>query len=195
MQEFGKKIGWARAGLLVSAVLLAVVGVLFFVTPHIMPEALHNPQLPEGYTWPIGELIIAAVMAVAGVCQLAAFNMAGGSKNLGGWLVMSGIMALVWAVSAILDPFLGIFSFEWVDAVYLAFVGIVVALGAIASGRTLGYKGWVVEVLLGLVMVCLALGVVLNSANAHMMCGLGFFVYAVIVALPALLGNGVKLKA
>ena len=53
--EFAKKIGWARGGLLVSAVLLAVMGVLCFVAHGILPEALHNPQLPEGYTWPVGE--------------------------------------------------------------------------------------------------------------------------------------------
>lgn len=195
MQEFGKRIGWARGGLLVSAVLLAVMGVLCFVAHGIMPEALHNPRLPEGYTWPVGELIGAVVMAVTGICQLAAYNMAGGSRNLGGWLVLPGVMSLVCCAAALLDPVLGTFSFEWVVAVFIAFVGLAAALGALASGRTIGYKGWVIELLLGLVMVVLAIGVVFNSAYAPIMAGIAFIVYAVIVAMVPTMGGSIKLKA
>ena len=195
MQEFGKRIGWARGGLIVSAVLLAVMGVLCFTAHGILPEALHNPQLPEGYTWPMGELIAAVIMAITGVCQLAAYNMAGASKNLGGWLVLPGVMSLVSCAACLLDPVLGTFSFEWVIAVFIAFVGLAAALGALVSGRTIGYKGWVLELILGLVMVVLALGVVYNSAYASTMAGIAFIVYAVIVILVPFLGNDIKLKA
>ena len=64
--EFGKRIGWARMGLVVSAVLLVVMGVICFVGHSILPEAMHNPQLPEGYTWPAGELIGAVVIVIVG---------------------------------------------------------------------------------------------------------------------------------
>ena len=193
--EFGKKIGWARTGLLAAAALLAITGVLYFVAGGIMPHALHNPAVPvdnANYHMPVGTWIIAAVMAVAGACQLAAYKMAGGSRVLGGWLVMSGIMALVWCISAVIDPWVGTFSFEWVDAVYLAFVGLLVAAGAIFSARTLGYKGWIIDVVLGLVMVVLALAIVYNSANAHAITGIGFIVYAVIVALIPVMGKDLK---
>ena len=195
MQEFGNRIGWARGGLIVSAVLLAVMGVLCFVAHGIMPEAMHTPVLPEGYTWPVGEIIGAVVMAIVGICQLAAYNMAGGSKNLSGWLVLNGIMSLVCCVAAIIDPFVGTFSFEWVVAVFIAFVGIAAFLGAVTGGRTSGYSGWVIKMLLGLVMVVLAIAVVFNSAWAITMAGVAFFVYAVITIMVPFMGNSIKLAA
>ena len=195
MQEFGKKIGWARGGLIVSAVLLAVMGVLCFVAHGILPEALHNPQLPEGYTWPLGELIAAAILAVTGVCQLAAYNMAGGSRNLGGWLVMSGIMSLVSCAACLLDPVLGTFSFEWVIAVFIGILGALVFLEALCSGRLIGYKGWVIQLVLGIVLVVLALAIVYNSAYAATVAGIAFFVYAVEVILVPVMGSDIKLKA
>lgn len=195
MQEFGNRIGWARGGLIVSAVLLAVMGVLCFVAHGIMPEAMHTPVLPEGYTWPVGEIIGAVVMAIVGICQLAAYNKAGGSKNLSGWLVLNGIMSLVCCVAAIIDPFVGTFSFEWVVAVFIAFVGIAAFLGAVTGGRTSGYSGWVIEMLLGLVLVVLAIAVVFNSAWAITMAGVAFFVYAVITIMVPFMGNSIKLAA
>lgn len=195
MQEFGKRIGWARGGLMVSAVLLVVMGALCFVAHDIMPHAMHTPNLPEGYTWPVGELIGAAVMAIVGICQLAAYNMAGGSKNLSGWLVLSGVMSLVCCAAALLDPFVGTFSFEWVVAVFIAFVGIASILGAVTGGRVAGYKGWVIETILGLVMIVLALGVVYDSALAPTMAGIAFFLDAVIVIMVPLLGKSIKLAA
>lgn len=193
--EFGKKIGWARGGLLVSAVLLAVMGVLCFVAHGILPEALHNPQLPEGYTWPVGELIGAAVMAVTGICLIAAYNMAGGSRNLGGWLIMSGIMSLVSCAACLLDPVLGTFSFEWVIAVFIGILGALVFLEALCSGRTIGYKGWTIQLILGIVLVVLALAVVYNSAYAATVAGIAFIVYAVEVALVPVMGSSIQLKA
>lgn len=193
--EFGKKIGWARGGLLVSAVLLAVMGVLCFVAHDILPEALHNPQLPEGYTWPTGELIGAAIMAVVGICQLAAYNMAGASRNLGGWLVMSGVMSLVSCAACLLDPVLGTFSFEWVIAVFIGLLGAIVFLEAVTSGRLIGYKGWVIQLVLGAVLVLLALTVVYNSAYAATVAGIAFVVYAVEVALVPVMGSNIELKA
>lgn len=193
--EFGKKIGWAQLGLLVSAALLALVGVLYLVAGDIMPHALHNPAMPvdnPNYHMPVGTWIIAAAMAAAGVCQFAAYKMAGGSRVLGGWLVMSAIIALFWAFSAVIDPWVGTFSFEWVDAIYLAFLGLCVAAGALFSGRTIGYKGWLIDLALGLVLVALCLGIVLNSANAHELTGIGFIVYAVIVALVPVMGKDLK---
>lgn len=194
MQEFGSRIGWARGGLLLSALLLAVMGVLCLVAHGIMPEALHVPNLPEGYTWPAGELIGGVVMLIVGVCQLAAYNKAKGSYNLSGWLVICGIMSLTCAAAAFLDPVAGTFSFEWVIALFIAFVGIAAFLGAVTGGRTAGYKGWVIEMLLGLVMVALALGVVLNSAYSLTMAALAFFVYAIIVVMVPTLGKDIKLK-
>ena len=195
MQEFGNRIGWARGGLIVSAVLLAIMGVLCFVAHGIMPEAMHTPVLPAGYTGPVGEIIGAVVMGIVGICQLAAYNMAGGSKNLSGWLVLNGVMSLVCCVAAIIDPFVGTFSFEWVIAVFIAFVGIAAFLGAVTGGRTSGYSGWVIEMLLGLVMVVLALAVVFNSAWAISMAGIAFFVYAIITVMVPLMGNSIKLAA
>ncbi len=196
MQEFGSKIGWSRGGLIVSAVLLAIFGVLCFAMhgTEFMPEALHTPVLPEGYTWPAGELLGAAVLLIAGVCQLAAYNMAGGSKNLSGWLVMAGVMSIVCALGAILDPWLGTFSFEWVIAVFIAFVGIALFLGAFA-GRAIGFKGWTIELVLGLVLVVLALGVVYNSAYASTMAGIAFIVYAVDLLMVPFMGKDIKLAA
>lgn len=192
MQEFGKRIGWARIGLLVSAALLVVMGILCFAAHEMLPEAMHNTGLPEGY--PMGELVAALALAVAGFCQLAAYKMAGGSVNLSGWLILSGIMAVVSCVACLIDPVAGTFSYEWVVAVFIAFVGLAVALGAIAGGRQVGYKGWVIELILGLAMVVVALGVVYNSAYAATMAGIAFFLYAVIVALPAVFSKDIVLK-
>ena len=120
-------------------------------------------QLPEGYTWPVGELIGAAVMAVTGICLIAAYNMAGGTRNLGGWLIMSGIMSLVSCAACLLDPVLGTFSFEWVIAVFIGILGALVFLEALCSGRTIGYKGWAIQLILGIVLV--VLGIVVMGFN------------------------------
>ena len=191
MQDFTKRIGWARIGLVISAILLVVMGVLCFVADDIMPHAMHNTGVSGVFT--TGGIIGAVVMLITGVCQLVAYNKAGASRNLGGWLVLPGIMSLVCAVAAIIDPFVGTFTYEWVIAVFIAFVGLAAALGAVVNGRTIGYKGWVLELILGLVMVCLALGVVLNSANTSLMAGIAFIVYAVMVLLVPLMGKGIKL--
>ncbi len=195
MQEFGNRIGWARGGLIVSAVLLAVMGILCFVAHGIMPEALHTPILPAGYTWPVGEIIGGIVMLIVGVCQIAAWKKAGGSRNLSGWLVMNGVMSIVCFVAAVVDPFLGTFSFEWVVAVFIAFCGLAAFLGAVAGGRVVGYSGWALEMLLGLVMVVLGIAVVFNSAWAITMSGIAFFVYAVITIMVPFMGNSIKLPA
>ena len=110
MQEFGSKIGWARMGLLVSAVLLAVMGVLCFTAHGILPEALHTPNIPEGYTWPVGEIIGIVVMLVVAVCQFAAYAKANGSRNLSGWIVLPGIMSLVCALAGIVTLLLHFFK-------------------------------------------------------------------------------------
>lgn len=191
MQDFSTRIGWARAGLLLSAVLLVVMGVLCFVAHGIMPHAMHHPGLPEGYA--TGELIGAAVMAVAGISLLGAYNNAGASKNLGGWLVLEGIMSLVCCVGCLVDPMLGTFSYEWVIAVFIGLLGVMVFLSAVCSGRVIGFSGWGIQAILGLVMVVLALGVVYNSAYAATMAGLAFFVFAIDVLLPVLMGKSVKL--
>lgn len=192
--EFGKKIGWARMALIVSAVLLVIMGVICFTCHEILPEALHSPRLPEGYIWPAGELVGAAVMLVAGVSQIAAWKKAGGSKALSGYLVISGIMALTCAAGALLDPVAGTFSFEWVVAVFGAFVAIGVFFGA-CSTKSLGYKGMVIEIILAALMVCTCLGVVLDSSYSSMMAGIFFFLYAATVLMPAVLGNSIKLAA
>ena len=79
--EFGKRIGWARMGLVVSAVLLVVMGVICFVGHSILPEAMHNPQLPEGYTWPAGELIGAVVITQPAVASAAREQQRGGKRE------------------------------------------------------------------------------------------------------------------
>ena len=191
--EFGKRIGWARMGLVVSAVLLVVMGVICFVGHSILPEAMHNPQLPEGYTWPAGELIGAVVMAVAGICQIAAWKNAGGSKTISGYLVISGIMALTACVGAIVDPFVGTLSFEWVIALFIAFCGLGVLFGAFST-KALHYKGMAIEIILSLVMVCLALGVVLDSSLSSTMAGLAFFVYAICLLMPVVMGNTIQME-
>lgn len=191
--EFGKRIGWARMGLVVSAVLLVVMGVICFVGHGILPEALHNPTLPEGYTWPAGELIGAVVMAVAGICQIAAWKNAGGSKTISGYLVISGIMSLTACVGAIVDPFVGTFSFEWVVALFIAFIGLGVFFGA-CSTKALHYKGMVIEIILSLVMICLALGVVLDSSMSATMAGIAFFVYAICLLMPVVMGNTIQIE-
>ena len=191
--EFGKRIGWARMGLVVSAVLLVVMGVICFVGHSIQPEAMHNPQLPEGYTWPAGELIGAVVMAVAGICQIAAWKNAGGSKTISGYLVISGIMALTACVGAIVDPFVGTLSFEWVIALFIAFCGLGVLFGAFST-KALHYKGMAIEIILSLVMVCLALGVVLDSSLSSTMAGLAFFVYAICLLMPVVMGNSIQIE-
>lgn len=191
--EFGKRIGWARMGLVVSAVLLAVMGVICFVGHGILPEALHTPNLPEGYTWPAGELIGAVVMAVVGIVQIAAWKNAGGSKTISGYLVISGIMALACAVAAVLDPFCGTFSFEWVIAVFIAFVGLGTLFGAFCT-KHLKYKGLAIEIILSLVLVALALGVVLDSSNSSIMAGIAFFVYAVLLLMPVAMGNSIQIE-
>ena len=64
--------------------------------------------------------------------------------------------------------------------------------GALAA-RGLGYKMWVVELVICLVMVCLAVGVALDSSMAAAMCGGACLAYAVAMVLPALKGDDVKL--
>ena len=192
MQEFTKRIGWARGGLLISAVLLAVMGVLCFVAHGIMPHAMHHPGLPSGYA--TGELIGAAAMGITGACQLAAFNMAGGSRNLGGFLILEGIMSLVCCLGCLVDPMLGTFSYEWVIAVFIGLLAVVVFLSAVCSGRLIGYKGWLIQAVLALVMIVAALGVVYNSAYAATMAGIAFFAYAIVVALSAIMSKGIMLK-
>jgi uncharacterized membrane protein HdeD (DUF308 family) len=160
-----------------------------------MPEALHSPVIEEGYTWPTGELLMIAVMLIAGVCQLAAYNMAGASKNLGGWLVLEGIMSIVWAVGALVDPYLGTFCFEWVNAVFIGLLGVMVLLSGFCGGRVIGYKAWALECLLGIVLVAFALFIVLNSAYAITWLGAAFIVYGVVVALTPVAGSSIALKA
>lgn len=193
MQEFGKRIGWARGGLIVSAVLLVILGALCFIAPEMMPEAMHTTGLAGTYT--TGGILIAVVFGIAGICQLAAFNMAGGSKNLGGWLVLPGIMSLICCIAAIIDPFVGTFTYEWVPAVFIAFLGIMMFLGAVVSGRPAHYKGWVIETLLGLVMIVLAVAIIYNSANTHFIMGISFVVFAVNVLLVPFMGKDMELAA
>ena len=181
--DFGKKIGGARIALLVSIVLLIVMCLVTLFAHGLLPEALHTPNLPEGYTWPVAELIGAVVMAVVGISQIAAWKAAGGSKVLSGYMLISGIMALACCAGCILDPFCGTFSFEWVIAVFIAFVGLGTLFGAFCT-KHLQYKGLAIEIVLSLVMVCLALGVVLDSSNASLMAAISFAVYAVIIACP-----------
>ena len=192
MQEFGKRIGWARGGLLVGALLLVVMGVLCFTAHGIMPEAMHNTGLSGEYA--PGELIGALTMAVVGVSQIGAYYLAGGSKNLAGWLLPVGIMSLVCVVACLIDPFVGTFTYEWVIAVFIAFLGIMMALSALCGGRIIGYKGWPVELICGLVMIVLALGVVYNSAYAATMAGIAFIVYALYVASIVFMSKDLKLK-
>lgn len=181
MQDFGKKMGWTRMGLYVGAILLAVMGVLCFVAHGIMPEPMHNTGLPSGYA--AGELIGAAVMFILGFVMLAAFKLGGGSKNLSGFLFLSGIYSWICVVAILVDPLCGTLSYEWVIAVLIGLFGAILFIEGVFASRTVGYKAWVAQVILGLVEIVLALAVVYNSANAATIAGIAFFVLAVEVAL------------
>ncbi|MBR2834917.1 MAG: hypothetical protein IKE43_04290 [Coriobacteriales bacterium] len=192
MQSFSDRIGWARWGLLIGAALLVVMGVLCFVAHGIMPHAMHNTGLPSGY--PTGELIGALAMAVVGISHVAAYYLAGGSKNLGGWLILEGIMALAACIACLVDPMLGTFSYEWVIAVFIALLGVMVFLSGVCGGRVIGFKGWMIEAGLGIVLVCLGLGVVINSAYAATLAGIAFFVYAGVILVQVFMPSDLKLK-
>ncbi len=193
MQEFGSKIGWARIGLYISALLLLVFGILCFAAPGIMPEALHSPTLPDGYLWPAGEIIGAIIILFTGVCLAAAWGKAGGLKVTSGWLIIDAVVAFCGFLAAALDPAIGTFSFEWVIAVFIAFMGLASFLGAVCGARILHYKGWLIEMLLGIVMVVAAIGCLLNSANSDIMAGISFICLAIIVAMVPFFGKDMKL--
>lgn len=181
MQDLGKKMGWTRGGLYVGALLLAVMGVLCFVAHGIMPEPMHNTGLPEGYT--LGGILGAVVMAVLGFIMLAAFQLGGGSRNLSGFLILSGIYSVICAVAVLVDPLFGTLSYEWVIAVLVGLFGAILFIEAVFASRVIGYKAWVLQAVLGLVEIVLALAVVYDSANAATIAGIAFFVLAVEVAL------------
>ena len=102
-------------------------------------------------------------------------------------------MALTACVGAIVDPFVGTLSFEWVIALFIAFCGLGVLFGAFST-KALHYKGMVIEIILSLVMVCLALGVVLDSSLSSTMAGLAFFVYAICLLMPVVMGNTIQIE-
>ena len=88
---------------------------------------------------------------------------------------------------------LGTFSFEWVIAVFIGITTVhLVFLEALCGGRTIGYKGWAIQLILGIVLVVLALAVVYNSAYAATVAGIAFIVYAVEVALVPVMGSSIR---
>lgn len=194
MQDFGKKVGWARVCLFISALLLIGMGVACFVAPHgFLPEVLHNTTLPEGLA--PGSIAGAIVMAILGIVELAAFNAAGKSKYLSGFLFLSGFFALVCCVAALVDPLVGTLSYEWVIALLMGVYGVILFLEAVAAGRKIGYKGWGFEVLMALVLICLAVGVLLDSAMAEMLAGVGFFALAIETIAKAAMSGSIKVAA
>ena len=193
MQEFNSRIGSLRLGMIVSAVLLAAVGVLCLVNKEMMPEPMHNTGLPAGLT--TGGILIAVALAVAGVVLLASFAKAGGFKSVSGFLFLQGAFILFCAIATITDPIFGTLSYEWVCAVFFGLLGVVLIIEGFCASRLIGYKGWWLQVLAGLVMVCLAVGVLLDSSMANIMAAGAFFVGAVeILAIP-FMANGLQVKA
>lgn len=190
MQEFGQKIGWARGGLFVSALLLVVMGILCFVAHDIMPEPMHNTGLPEGLT--TGGIIGAIVMAVLAIVEITAYVKGGGSESMSGFFFLSGVFAAICCVAVLVDPLVGTLSYEWVIAVLIGIYGVILFIETLAAGRLIKYSGWALEAILGLVMVVLALGVVYDSSYASVMAGLAFFVLAVETALKGLMINSIK---
>lgn len=191
MQEYGKKMGWTRAGLFLSALLLVVMGILCFVAHGIMPEPLHNTTLPTGYE--PGALIGAVVMLILGVVELAAFKMGGGSKNLSGYMFLSGVYSLICVVAVLVDPLVGTLSYEWVIAVLIGLFGVILFIEAVFASRVIGYGAWALQMIIGLVMIVMALGVVYDSAMASTFAGISFILLAIEVALRALKSGDIKL--
>ena len=191
MQDFDSRIGWTRAGMFLSAILLAVLGILCFVAHGIMPEPLHKPILPDGYT--PGGIYAGVVMLVTGVVLCAAYKMAGGSRNLSGFMILTGVFSLFDGVAILADPFCGTLSYEWVVAVLFGLWGFLAFLEGICAGRTIGYKGWGLQVILGLIMILFAVGVLLDSSKASIMAGGAVICGAIEVAVIPVFGKSIKL--
>lgn len=193
MQDFSKRIGWTRGGLYVSALLLAITGILCIAIPGMFPEALHKPILPEGLT--PGGILAGVSLAITGIVQLAAYAKAGGSRTCSGFLVLTGIFELFIAVALFTDPIFGTLSYEWVCAVMFGLWGACAFLEGLAGSRVVGYSGWWLQVLIGLVEVCLAVGVLLDSSNSHLLAGLALIAGAIEVAAIPLMCNSIKLPS
>ena len=193
MQDYGKKMGWTRSGLFVSALLLVVMGILCFVAHGIMPEPLHNTTLPTGYE--PGALIGAAVMAIVGVVFMAAFKMGGGSKNLSGFMILPGLYSFICVIAVLVDPLCGTLSYEWVIAVLIGLFGAILFIEGVFASRVIGYSLWALQVVIGLVMIDLALAVVYDSAMAAQVTGVAFIVLAAEVALRAVKAGSIQIPA
>lgn len=193
MQDFDSRIGWTRGGLILSAILCVVLGALCLAVPDIMPHALHKPILPDGLT--SGGIIAAIIIFIVGVVELAAYKKLGGSRNVGGFLVLTGVFSIFIALAIITDPIFGTLSYEWVCAVMFGLWGALAFLEGISSARVIHYKGWPLEALMGLVMVGCAVGVLLDSSQSNIMAGIALFAAAIdLVAIP-FLGKGIKVAA
>ncbi len=190
MQDFSSRMGWTKGALFLSAILLAVAGILCFAMPDIMPEALHKPILPESLS--MGTVLIAVAIAITGISQLAAFAKVGGSRNVSGFLILSGIFELFIAVALLTDTVFGTVSYEWVCAVLFGLWGACLFLEAVCASRLIGYKGWGLQLIIGLVEIALALGVVLDSSNSLMLSGVALIVAAVEVILIPLMSGSIK---
>ena len=193
MQDYGKKMGWTRGGLFVSALLLVVMGILCFVAHGIMPEPLHNTTLPTGYE--PGALIGAAVMFILGVVLMAAFKMGGGSKNLSGFMILPGLYSFICVIGVLVDPLVGTLSYEWVIAVFIGLYGAILFIEGVFASRVIGYGMWALQAIIGLVMIVLALAVVYDSAMAVTVAGIAFIVAAVEVALRGAKAGDIKIAA
>lgn len=194
MQDFGFKIGWARPALFLSAVLLVVLGIVCFVDPHgFLPEPMHNTGLPDGLTG--GSIFGAVVALILGVALLGAFKNAGGSRNVSGFMLMTGVFTLFLCAATLLDPVFGTLSYEWVIAVFVGLWGLLAILEALCGARVVGYRMWAVEVLMGLVMIGTAVGVLLDSSNAATMAGVAFIAAAIHVATIPAGGKGIQVAA
>jgi uncharacterized membrane protein HdeD (DUF308 family) len=190
MSEFSKRLGWTSGGLYLSAILLAVLGILCFVAPGIMPEPMHNTGLPDGLT--AGGIYGGIVMLILGIVLIAAWKREGGSRTMSGFMVTTGIFSVFLALATFLDPVFGTLSYEWVIAVFVGLWGFVAFLEAVAGGRVIGYKGWGLQLLLGLVMIATALGVVYNSAYASTMAGIGILAAALSILIIPSMGKSIK---
>jgi uncharacterized membrane protein HdeD (DUF308 family) len=191
MQDFSQKLGWTRGGLYLCAILLAVLGILCFVAPGIMPEPMHNTGLPDGLT--PGGIFGGIVMLILGIVLIAAWKNEGGSRNMSGFMITTGIFSVFLALAVFLDPVFGTLSYEWVIAVFVGLWGFLAFLEALAGGRVIGYKGWVLQMLLGLVMICTAVGVLLDSSQAATMAGIGIIAAALSILIIPSMGKSIKL--
>lgn len=186
-------MGWKSYALFAAAILLVILGILCVAAHGIMPHPLHKPILPEELT--PGGVFGGIVGLITGVVLIAVWARSGGMRANSAFMVLTGIFSIFLGVAALLDPVFGTLSYEWVIAVFVGLWGALAAVEALFASRIIGFKGWPIQLILGLIMVVAAVGVVYNSRNAALMACIAFIAAGISVAIIPLLGKNILATA